>query len=106
MLIYLLGAMGERRKQLAMNVQRHFELRRGLKPQQLCILKGTVVAERWHLFRAYQSNWWIARTCALARLITSLKTIKDICGRNIARVLPYLGRVHSTNRCPEAKMIE
>lgn len=46
MLIYLLGAMGERKKQLATNVQRHFELRRGLKPQRLCILKGRVVAER------------------------------------------------------------
>ena len=46
MLIYLSGAMVERKKQLATNVQRYFELRQGLKPQRLCILKGMVVAER------------------------------------------------------------
>ena len=46
MLIYLLEAMVEREKQLATNVQRYIELRRDLKPQRLCILKGMVVAVR------------------------------------------------------------
>ena len=96
MLIYILGAIGERKKQLATNVQRHIELRRGLKPQRLCILKGGwwLNASIW-LFRAYQSDRGIALLHAVS-LIDSFA--KDVCRYNIARVLPYLGRVRSTDR--------
>ena len=41
-----LGGQKKGKKQLARNIQRQIELRRGLKPQRLCRLKGRVVAER------------------------------------------------------------
>lgn len=40
-----LGAGKKEEKQVATNIQRQIELRRGLKPQRLCILKGRIVAE-------------------------------------------------------------